>query len=144
MASTREVAHEWFEQVWNKGSEEAIVRLMSPTARFHGLPTPDGAPIIGPDAFKPFFHRLRQAFPDIRIEVERSVVEDDMVALHCRVTGNHRGEGLGIAPSGNAVDIHGMAMARIRDGRIVEAWNCFDFLALYGQVGLVQLPSAAR
>ena len=50
----------------------------------------------------------------------------------------HRGEGLGIAPSGNALDIHGMAMALIRNGQIVEAWNCFDFLTLYAQVGLVQ------
>jgi steroid delta-isomerase-like uncharacterized protein len=141
MAKASDVAREWFEQVWNQGSEEAIPRLMAPAARFHGLPTPDGAPIVGPESFKPFFRQFRQAFPDIRIVVERSIEEGDMVALHCHVTGRHRGEGLGIAPSGNALDIHGMAMARVRDGQIVEAWNCFDFLALYSQVGLVQAPA---
>ena len=141
MANTLEVARQWFEQVWNQGSEEAISRLMAADARFHGLPTPDGAPIVGPEAFKPFFRRFRQAFPDIRIEVQHSVVEGEMVALHCRVTGSHRGESLGIAASGNTLDIDGMAMARIRDGQIQEAWNCFDFLKLYGQVGLVQMPS---
>lgn len=144
MPSALEVAHEWFEQVWNRGAEEAIARLMAPTAQFHGLPTPDGNPIVGPDAFMPFFHQFRQAFPDIHIEVERSVAEGEMVALHCRVRGNHRGEGLGIAPSGRPLDIRGMAMARIRDGRIVEAWNCFDFLSLYNQVGLVSLPGETR
>ena len=144
MPAALEVAREWFEQVWNRGSEEAIARLMAPDAQFHGLPTPDGSPVIGPDAFKPFFRQFRQAFPDIRIVIERSVTEGDMVALHCRVTGSHRGDGLGIAPSGNRLDIDGMAMARIRDGRIVEAWNCFDFLSLYGQVGLVQVPGTAR
>ena len=144
MATPLEIAEEWFEHVWNRGSEEAIARLMAPSARFHGLPTPDGSGIVGPDAFKPFFRQFREAFPDIRISIERSVANGEMVALHCRVTGNHRGAGLGIAPTGNALDVEGMAMARIRDGRILEAWNCFDFLALYGQVGLVQLPGAGR
>ena len=68
----------------------------------------------------------------------------EMVALYCRVTGTHRGEGLGIAATGKPLDIRGMAMARIVDGKVAEAWNCFDFLSLYGQVGLLQLPQAAR
>lgn len=142
MAQALDVAREWFEQVWNQGSEDAIHRLLAPSAHIHGLPTPDGSPIVGPEAFKPFFRRFRQAFPDIRIAIDRSVEQGDMVAVHCRVTGRHRGEGLGIAPSGHALDIHGMAIARIQGAQIAEAWNCFDFLALYTQVGLVQPPGA--
>ena len=48
------------------------------------------------------------------------------------------------APSGNTFNISGITKARISHGQIVEAWSCFDFLSLYGQVGLVQLPGAAR
>jgi hypothetical protein len=30
-----------------------------------------------------------------------------------------------------------MVFARVKDGRLVEGWNCFDFLSLYQQLGLV-------
>ena len=40
------------------------------------------------------------------------------------------------------VDFWGMTMVRVRDGKIVEAWNTFDFLSFYQQIGLLpQLPA---
>jgi predicted ester cyclase len=60
---------------------------------------------------------------------------------HCHVTGTHHGNGLGIAPTRKPIDLWGMGMARVRDGRIVESWNAFDFMALYQQVGM--LPQVA-
>src|SRR6516225_4561645 len=124
--ANREVVTSWFEQVWNAGDESAIDRLMAPTATFHGLASPDGKPIIGPAAFKPFFLAFRQAFPDIKVRVLRTVCEGNQVASYCQVTGTHRGDGLGAAATGSAMDIQGMVMAVIEDGQIQEGWNCFD------------------
>jgi predicted ester cyclase len=73
----------------------------------------------------------------------RTICEGDMVACHCAVTGTHRGAGLGVAPSNAPIEIYGVAIAVIRDGQIREAWNCFDFLSLYQQVGMLPpLPNA--
>jgi hypothetical protein len=33
-----------------------------------------------------------------------------------------------------------MTIARVQDGRIVEGWNCFEFLSMYQQIGWVQSP----
>jgi predicted ester cyclase len=41
--------------------------------------------------------------------------------------------------TGSAMEISGMVMAVIEDGQIQEGWNCFDFMSLYQQVGM--LPS---
>ena len=131
------VAREWFEQVWNKGSEAAIERLLASNAVMHGLPTPDGKPVSGPAAFKPFWQTFRSAFPDIRIEVVKTVTEGDYVVAHCHVLGNHLGAGLAIAATQRHIDMWGMGMARVQDGKIVEAWNCFDFMSLYQQIGLL-------
>jgi hypothetical protein len=38
------------------------------------------------------------------------------------------------------VEFDGVVMALVRDGRIVEAWNCFDFLSMYQQIGWVNNP----
>jgi steroid delta-isomerase-like uncharacterized protein len=140
--SPREVALNWFEEVWNKGSDAAIDRLLAPTAPFHGLPTPDGKPLIGPAGFRTLYHPMRAAFPDIHIEVVRTIVEGPLVAAHCRVTGRHHGDGLGIAATGNAMEMWGMGMARVENGVIVEGWNAFDFMTLYQQVGL--LPALSQ
>jgi predicted ester cyclase len=138
-----ELARSWFDQVWNAGDERAIDRLMAPGAKLHGLPAPDGGPVVGPAGFRPFYHAFRAAFPDIRVRVLRTICEGDMVACHCVVTGSHRGAGLGVAPSKAPVEIYGVALALIRDGQIQEAWNCFDFLSLYQQVGMLPpLPKA--
>ena len=137
-ASPEAVARTWFEEVWNQGSEQAIDRLMAPDAVFHGLPVP----VVGPAQFKPFHRSYRNAFPDIHIEIDDLVCHGDRVALKCTVTGTHRGDGLGIAATNRPVTITGMGLARIENGRIVEAFNTFDFLSLYQQVGLV--PATGR
>jgi predicted ester cyclase len=137
-----EVAREWFQRVWNEHSEAAIDELLASDARMYGLPTPDGKPIAGNAGFKPFHRSFVSAFPDMRIQVVRTVTEGEYVAVHCRCTGTHAGHGLDVAPTQNPIDVWGMGMARVVDGRIVEAWNAFDFMTLYQQVGLLQKPPA--
>jgi len=137
-----EIAREWFERVWNQRSDGAIDELLAKDARMFGLPTPDGKPIVGPAGFKPFYRQFVSAFPDMRIEVVRTVTEGEYVAAHCRVTGTHAGHDLGVAATNNPIDVWGMGMARVRNGQIVEAWNAFDFMTLYQQVGLMAKPPA--
>jgi len=145
IGSKREFVTTWFEQVWNIGDISAVDRLMSPTARFHGLVEPGETPAIGPATFKPFVQSLRGALPDIRIEVLRTVCEGDTVASYCKVTGTHTGPGLGAAPpSGKSIEVYGLGMAVIRDGQIQESWNCFDFLSLYQQLGLLPPLATAQ
>ena len=132
---------EWFEQLWNQKREDTIDRLLAPHGLVHGLPTPDKQPLRGPDQFKALYRQFRQAFPDLKMTVVQTVREGDVAALHCRVTGKHAGDGLGIPPSGRDVDFEGMVFVRADGDRLVEAWNCFDFLALYQQIGAVAAPA---
>ena len=45
------VVHNWFEELWNQGREDTIDRLFAVDGIAHGLPTPDGSPLRGRDAF---------------------------------------------------------------------------------------------
>ena len=80
---------QWFEQLWNQGNEATIDALMSPDALIHGLPSPDGQAIRGAAGFKPLFHAFHTAFPDLRVEVVRTITEGDLVVAHCHTTGTH-------------------------------------------------------
>jgi steroid delta-isomerase-like uncharacterized protein len=130
----QEVMHTWFEEVWNQGREDTIDRLFAADGVAHGLP---GGPLRGPAAFRAVFHAFRGALPDIHISVERTITEGDSVVVVCRVKGTHTGASLGLAPTGRSVDFNGVVIARVANGQLQEGWNCFDFLTMYQQLGVV-------
>jgi len=135
-ATPDSVVRTWFEELWNQGKEDTMDRLFAADGIAHGL----GGPLVGPDGYRPFYRAFREAFPDIHVEILRTVTEGDLITSHCRITGTHRGKTMGV-PTGKAVDFSGMTMVRVRDGKIVEAWNNFDFLSFYQQIGMLpQLP----
>lgn len=123
----------WFEEVWNKGRESAIDEMADPHAVAHGLGE-NGGDAIGVDAFKEFFRSYRAAMSDIHIAVEDSITQGDLTAARVRVTAKHTGHQLGVPAKGNAIDITGITMARLKDGKLVEAWNYFEFPKMYQQM----------
>src|SRR4051794_11070332 len=131
-----EFVRRWFEEVWNNKSEAAVDEMLAEDGIGYGLPSGD---IRGPAAFKEYQRLLISAYPDLRVEVEDTVVEGDKIAARCRVTGVHQGEGLGVAPTNQPVEFTGMVIVRVKDGKIVEAWNEFDFMTMYKQVGALNL-----
>ncbi|HKR02236.1 MAG TPA: ester cyclase [Pyrinomonadaceae bacterium] len=133
---SRTVLQRWFEEVWNKGRESAIDEMFADEGIAHGLVDEQGEELRGPAGYKPFYHKLRAAFPDIQVAVEDCICEGDKAAARCRVTARHTGEGFGIAPTGNPVEFTGIAIVRVKDGKIVEAWNNFDFASLNQQIGI--------
>ena len=141
MAPTPEtVVRQWFKEVWDEGREEAIDRLAAPNLIAHGLGGPSAPPLRSTAEFKSLFHTFREALGDLEIAVERVISEGDTCAACCRVKGRHVGHLLGGPPTNHPVEFAGILMCVVRDGRIVEAWNSFDFLSMYQQIGWVQNP----
>ena len=58
------------------------------------------------------------------------------MAARCVVRGTHAGDHLGVPATNAVVHFTGIAIVRIEDGTIVEAWNNFDFLQMNEQIGL--------
>lgn len=126
----------WFEEVWNKGRTEAIDEMFATDGIAHGL-ADGGGDVIGPAQFKSFHATFRGAFPDLVVEVQETVAEGDKVVARCVVRGRHEGNTLNIAATHSPVEFTGVAIVRIQDGKIVEAWNNFDFMTLYRQLGAI-------
>jgi predicted ester cyclase len=137
LVSPDAVVRAWFKEVWDEGNEDAIDRLLAPDAVAHGL-GPDE--IRGPDAFKPYVRTMRAALGDLEVEVVQTLTEGDRVAAHCHVVARHVGALFGAAATQRPVDFWGITIVRVRDGQIVEGWNCFDFLQMYQQMGWVRDP----
>ena len=103
----------------------------------HGLTDASGAPVTNVEEFRTFHKAFCSAFPNIRVAVEDVVAEGDRVVARCRVEGRQTGELPGLAASGSDVDFSGVAIVRVNDGKIAEAWNNFDFLTMNKQLGVI-------
>jgi steroid delta-isomerase-like uncharacterized protein len=125
----------WMEEVWNKGRAEAIDEMFAEDGVAHGLSGAGGAALRGPADFREFHQNFRGAFPDIVVTVEDVIAEDDKVVARCTVRGQHMGDNLGFAATKKPMEITGIAIVRVRDGKIVEAWNNFDFMSMNQQLG---------
>ncbi len=131
----KNLVRRWFEEVWNKGRAEAIDEMFDVNGIAHGLADDPSQPIKGPSNFRPFHTMFREAFPNMTIVIEDMVAEGDKVAARCSVRGKHEGELMGRAATQSPVDFTGITIVRIDNGKIVEAWNNFDFMTMYKQCG---------
>ena len=82
---------------------------------------------------------FRAAFPDWHSDVHLLVGEGDIVVELFTASGTHKGEVMGVAPSGHTVTLPGINIFRIADGKIVERWGRLDDLGFLQQLGIVDL-----
>ena len=136
--ANKQLVRRWFDEVWNAGRADAIDEMFAAHGLAHGLSGDPESPMRGPESFRTYHAQLRTAFPDIQVTIEDMVAEGDRVAARCSVRGKHGGDTLGIAATEAPVDFTGITIVRIEDGKIVEAWNNFDFMRMYQQVGLLK------
>jgi predicted ester cyclase len=62
----------------------------------------------------------------VHLSVDETVAEGYRVAVRWTGTMKHTGSGLGFAPTGRLVHVHGMSMMHLRDGLISAGWNALD------------------
>src|SRR5437016_5920405 len=115
----------WFEEVWNKGNTAVIDQLLAPDAVAHGLGAPS-TNLRGAAVFRPFYETFRSAFPDLKIQVHDVLAEGDQTATRFSFTATHTGAFQGFAPTRRRIRATAIAIARWKDGRMIEAWNEFD------------------
>ncbi|MBD2700259.1 ester cyclase [Spirosoma sp. BT702] len=130
--TTATVLHQWFNKVWNDDDEAAIDKLMTSDSFAHGILTEDQPK--GAEGFKLFFRDFRQQFSQVRVDVDDVICQDDMESARTTVNAIH-------TETGKPVSFSGLCMVRTKDGKIAEAWNNYDFLDLYQQLGQKLTPA---
>lgn len=139
MNGNKQIVRRWFEEVWNQGREAAIDELLSPQGVGFGLAATE-TEVHGPPQFKPFVRNFRDAFPDLHMEIEDMVAEEGKVAVRLRVTGTHKGGGLGFPATGHKIDITAITIIQFANGQLVHGWNNWDQLGMMQQLGMAPGP----
>ena len=101
---------------------------------------PFAGPVPDPESLRRGFAALRKAFPDMRIAEADNIREGDKAAFRWLMSGTHKGEFLGVAPTGERIDAMGMDIVRVAEGEIVEHWGEFDVMGMLRQLGVIHPP----
>lgn len=92
--------------------------------------------VTDPD-LKQHIQFFEAAFPNYELIADDLVAEGDKVAVRATFRGTHRGDFMGIAPTGKAVSISLMLFYRIAEGKIAEHWMNADQLSLMQELGAI-------
>ena len=124
--------------VWSSGDVDALDEILDEdiVAHIPGMPEP----VRGREAYKDTVRGYHAAFPDFTAEIHDVIAKGDNVVQHYTVQGTHEGNLMGIEPTGNTVEVSGIAIARVEDGTVVEETNIGDMLGMFQQLGVVELP----
>lgn len=142
-ADLKAVATRWFEEVWNQRRAATIHELTSEdcVAQLEGRDE-----LLTPDGFEAYWRAWINAVPDVRMDIEFVVVDGSTAVVHWRARGTHLGPGLGIPPSGHAVNLTGLTVFEFENGLIVrgfDRWNRGELIASLMQVRMDELRAHA-
>jgi steroid delta-isomerase-like uncharacterized protein len=122
---------------FNTGDFAALGTVLD--ANYVDHDAPPGIP-PGPEGIAQLLSVYRAAFPDVHMCVEQQAAEGDLVATRYVFHGTHTGNLMGIPPTGKQVTMTGTTIARVVDGKMVEAWVNYDLFGLMQQLGVIPAP----
>jgi steroid delta-isomerase-like uncharacterized protein len=130
----KQVVRQFFELL-DRHDTEKMGQLLVSTTNYSFQPS--GTPALDWNGHKRLLSAVSRAFPDLNHNIEDMVAEGDKVAVRLNVTGTHKGEFQGIAPSGRKLSLDEMAFLTIIDGRITEGWITSDTMGFMQQIGAI-------
>lgn len=131
--ANKKVVTEFIDRLFSRGDLAAVDEYLSEEFVNHDPPFGVSADREGMRSAASGF---RAAFSDWHSELHLLIGENDLVAEVFTASGTHRGEMMGVAPTGRQLSVQGINVFRLRDGRITERWGRLDDLGFLQQLGV--------
>jgi steroid delta-isomerase-like uncharacterized protein len=119
--ANKATAMKFMNEVVSQGNLAALDEIVATDFVEH-QEVPPGTP-GGIEGLRGFITAYRAAFPDASVSVEQIVASDDLVAVRSIWKGTHKGEWMGVAPTGKALEFQVLDFVRVKDGKAVEHWG---------------------
>jgi len=141
--SNKALVRRFFDEVCNGRQPAVAHEIFAPEFVYHEPPSisPGGS---GPAAIAQEAAIYYQAFSNAEWIVRDVFAgEHDTVTVRWTGHGTHDGQLGGIPPTGKHISVEALTLFQLRDGKIVEMWECWDALAMMQQLGIVPTPGQA-
>lgn len=99
---------------------------------------------VGREGLKQLFDVGLIAFPDWHETIEDIIAEGDKVWVRLSYTGTHKGEFMGLAPTGKKITSKAVDIYRIVNGKLAEYWNVTDNVNIFRQIGAIEITEKGK
>ena len=96
------------------------------------------------EGLKQLFAMGLNAFPDWHETIEDIIAEGDKVWVRLAYTGTHKGEFMGLAPTGKKIKSKAVDIYRIVNGKLAEYWNVTDNVNILKQTGAIEITERGK
>jgi steroid delta-isomerase-like uncharacterized protein len=141
LSENKTLTQRFYEDVMNSHNLEKIHSFCAFDFMDHN-PSP-GHTGKGLDDLTAQLKELFIAMPDLRITPKFMVAEGDKVVAYLNVTGTNTGPFNNLPPSNNKINVYGIDIVRIKDGKATERWGVFEDLAMLTQMGIIDSEKSA-
>ncbi len=114
---------------------QQAARLCAPD--YEGIDVGRAQPQHGPDGMRAALEDYMQAFPDLEVRLEDTIVDVDHVVQVWTATGTHLGQLMNIPATGRRVNVRGISVLTLADGRVRKGFYLWDGAALLRSIGLL-------
>ena len=125
-----------YSQVWddviNKGEIDKI-NSEHFDINVTGISSPQN--IVGIESFKTYYQNFITGFSDRSFEIKNIFGQGDNIVKHWRFKGKNTGEFFGVPPTGNSVDIEGVTIVKMKNGKIAQEQDFMDNSIFMQQMG---------
>jgi C-1 hydroxylase len=96
------------------------------------------------EGLKQLFEMGLKAFPDWQETIEDVIAEGDKVWVRLLYTGTHKGEFMGLPPTGQKITTKGVDIYRIVNGKLAEYWNVTDNVDFFEKIGAIEITEKGK
>jgi len=118
-----ELVMSFIELAWNRGDEAAAEKLLGPRFQHHDLVTHAESDT---SAYLGSITALRSMFASVELRIRDIFGTDGRIGSRWTAIGTHR--------SGMSVEINGLSIDHVVNGRISENWTAWDLTGLQQQL----------
>jgi steroid delta-isomerase-like uncharacterized protein len=124
-----------FVEAWNAHDVERVAAHYA--ADYQGTDIGFAASQRGPENLRAYVQNYLQAFPDLTLRPDETVVEGNCVAMLWTASGTHSGAFMGIPPTGRHVTVQGASFIEVRHGLVTRARAIWDLAGMLRAIGLL-------
>ena len=93
--------------------------------------------VIGIDSARAYYANYLTGFSNINFTIKDVFGQGDKIVKYWNFKGTHTGVFFGIAPTGKTVNVDGVTLVRMENGKIAEERDILDNLEFMQQLGLI-------
>lgn len=104
-----------------------------------GISSPEN--MVGIDAFKAYYQNFLIGFSERSFEIVNVFGQNDNIIKHWRFKGKHTGDFFGIPATAKSVNIEGVTLVKMKNGKILKEQDFMDNSIFLMQLGLTSDPN---